>query len=90
MPIMGETTTPPAVPGCTSAAAPMTGSDQPLTPGEALTRLFLDNADHGRNAANDELVAALRQRARDIQALADPRPPETTLPPQLPDITAQE
>ena len=35
-------------------------------------RLFLDNADNGRNAANDELVAALRQRARQIQALADP------------------
>ena len=47
--------------------------DRPLTPGEALMRLFLDNADNGRNAANDELVAALRQRARQIQALADPR-----------------
>lgn len=36
-------------------------------------KLFLVNADNGRNAANDELVAALRQRARQIQALADPR-----------------
>lgn len=42
-----------------------------MTPGEALARLFLDNADHGRNAANDELIAALRQRAREIQALTD-------------------
>jgi hypothetical protein len=46
-------------------------TDRPLTPGEALEKLFLDNADRGANAANDELVAALRQRARDIQALAD-------------------
>jgi hypothetical protein len=29
------------------------------------------NADRGANAANDALVAALRQRARAIQALAD-------------------
>ena len=36
-------------------------------------RLFLDNADNGRNAANDEFIAALRQRAREIRALADPR-----------------
>ena len=35
-------------------------------------RLFLDNADNGRNAANDEFIAALRQRAREIGALADP------------------
>ena len=88
---MGETTTPPAVPGPTSAAAPMTGSDRPLTPGAALTRLFLDNADHGRHAANDELVAGLRERARAIQALAGPRPPEiTTLDPHLPETTAKE
>lgn len=51
--------------------------DRPLTPGEALAKLFLDNADNGRDAANDELVTALRQRAREIQALA-PRLPETT------------
>ncbi len=44
-----------------------------LTPGEALAKLFLDNADRGANAANDELVEALRQRAREIQALADHR-----------------
>jgi hypothetical protein len=49
-----------------------TGSpERPLTPSEAL-RLFLDNADNGRNAANDEFIAALRQRAREIRALADP------------------
>ena len=44
---------------------------RPLTPGEALMKLFMDNADNGRNAANDELIDALRQRAREIQALAD-------------------
>lgn len=63
---------------------------RPLTPGEALAKLFMDNADHGRNDANDELVSALRERARAIQSLAGPRPPETTPHPQLPDITAQE
>jgi hypothetical protein len=47
--------------------------DRPLTPGEALEKLFMANADRGANAANDELVAALRQRARAIQALADRR-----------------
>jgi hypothetical protein len=47
--------------------------DRPLTPGEALEKLFLDNADRGANAANDALVAALRQRARAIQARADRR-----------------
>lgn len=36
-------------------------------------KLFLDNADNGRNAANDELIAALWHRARQIQALADLR-----------------
>jgi hypothetical protein len=52
----------------------MTAPDRPLTPGEALARLFMDNADHGRNAENDALVEALRQRAREIQALL----PDTT------------
>lgn len=53
--------------------APVDGgsAERALTPGEALVKLFLENADHGRNAANDELIAALRQRAREIQALAD-------------------
>ncbi|MGH3899614.1 MAG: hypothetical protein ACRDTA_15505 [Pseudonocardiaceae bacterium] len=62
----------------------MTGpADHPLTPGEALTKLFMDNADRGANLANDELVAALRQRARVIRALADMTNP-------LPEITAPE
>jgi hypothetical protein len=55
----------------------MTAPDRPLTPGEALAKLFLDNADRGANAANDALVEALRERAREIQAL-------------LPDTTKQE
>jgi len=33
-------------------------SDRPLTPGEALEKLFMDNAANGRNAANGELVLA--------------------------------
>jgi hypothetical protein len=44
-----------------------------LTPGEALAKLFLDNADRGANAANDALVEALRQRVRAIEALAESR-----------------
>ena len=52
--------------------SPAQPTERPLTPGEALAKLFLDNADRGANAANDELVEALRQRAREIQALADP------------------
>jgi hypothetical protein len=51
----------------TSAAEP-----SPLTPGEALAKLFLDNADHGRHAANDVLVEELLKRRRAIQALANP------------------
>lgn len=54
------------------AFPPMTVPDRPLTPGEALAKLFMDNADRSANAANDELVTALRDRARVIQALADP------------------
>jgi hypothetical protein len=45
----------------------------PLTPGEALATLFLDNAHHGRHAANDILVEELLTRRRAIQALAHPR-----------------
>ncbi len=48
-----------------------------MTPGEALAKLFLDNADRDANAENDELIEALLQRAREIQAL-------------LPDTTEQE
>ncbi len=60
-----------------------------MTPGEALARLFLDNADHSRNAANDELIAALRQRARQIRSLADLAPPagQSTSPKQGRDPT---
>ncbi|MGH3811280.1 MAG: hypothetical protein ACRDUV_02335 [Pseudonocardiaceae bacterium] len=56
-----------ARPVCADAGQPVsTGSpERPLTPGEALLRLFLNNADNGRNAANDEFIAALRQRARE-------------------------
>ncbi len=54
------------------ALPPTTAPDRPLTPGEALAKLFMDSADRGANAANDELVTALRDRARVIQALADP------------------
>jgi hypothetical protein len=64
--------------------------DRPLTPGEALAKLFLDNADRGANAPNDELVAALRQRARAIQALADPRPHHDTGTSPHPDTTAHD
>lgn len=49
----------------------MTVPDRPLTPGEALAKLFLDNAERGANTDNDDLVLALRERARAIQALAD-------------------
>jgi hypothetical protein len=58
----------------TNGAKPHPPSPGPLTPGEALAALFLDNADRGANAANDALVGALRQRARDIQALAADHP----------------
>jgi hypothetical protein len=44
----------------------------PLTPGEALSVLFLDNADRGANAENDALVVELLKRRRAIQALANP------------------
>ena len=53
--------------GDTSPAEP-----SPLTPGEALAKLFLDNANHGRHAANDVLVEELLKRRRTIQTLANP------------------
>lgn len=43
-----------------------------LSPGEALVALFLTNADNGRNAENDTLVAELLRRRRAIQSLANP------------------
>ncbi|MGH3768177.1 MAG: hypothetical protein ACRDS0_28780 [Pseudonocardiaceae bacterium] len=44
----------------------------PLTPGEALVKLFLDNADKGANAENDVFVEELLKRRREIQALVNP------------------
>jgi hypothetical protein len=41
--------------------------DRPLTPGEALAKLFLDNADRGANAANDELIEELQRRIRTLR-----------------------
>jgi hypothetical protein len=38
--------------------------DRPLTPGEALAKLFLDNAERGANAANDALIEELQRRIR--------------------------
>jgi hypothetical protein len=56
-----------------SATKPDVASDYPLTPGEALEKLFLANADRGANAANDALVEELQRRIRAIQARADRR-----------------
>jgi hypothetical protein len=42
-------------------------SDRPLTPGEALVKLFMDNADRGANAANDELIQELQRRIRALR-----------------------
>jgi hypothetical protein len=54
-----------SVPDHTAEAPP----GRPLSPGEALAQFFLDNADNGRNAANDDLAQELMER---IRALADP------------------
>ena len=43
-----------------------------LTPGEALAKLFLTNADKGCNAENDVFVDELLRRRRAIQSLANP------------------
>jgi hypothetical protein len=40
--------------------------------------LFLANADHGRDAANDVLVEELLRRRQAIQALANPSEPGRT------------
>jgi hypothetical protein len=60
----------------TNAATDVSATHSPatssLTPGEALAKLFLDNADAGCNAENDTLVAELLKRRRAIQALANP------------------
>jgi hypothetical protein len=44
-----------------------TASGRPLTPGEALEKLFLTNADRGANAANDNLIEELQQRIRALR-----------------------
>ncbi|MDQ2881143.1 MAG: hypothetical protein M3Y48_07820 [Actinomycetota bacterium] len=44
----------------------------PLTPGEALVKLFLDNADRGCHADNDVFVEELLKRRRAIQGIANP------------------
>ncbi|MGH3900867.1 MAG: hypothetical protein ACRDTA_22010 [Pseudonocardiaceae bacterium] len=44
----------------------------PLTPGEALAKLFLDNADRCANADNDTLVAELLKRRRATRVLVNP------------------
>jgi hypothetical protein len=54
------------IPAAHSSAAP------PLTPSEALAKLFLDNADRDANAANDTLVVELLKRRRAIQSLVNP------------------
>jgi putative ATP-grasp target RiPP len=41
--------------------------DRPLTPGEALAKLFLDNEDRGANTANDALIHELQQRIRALR-----------------------
>ncbi|MGH3902455.1 MAG: hypothetical protein ACRDTA_30205 [Pseudonocardiaceae bacterium] len=47
-------------------------AEPPLTPGEALVKLFLDNADRGCNAENDVFVEELLTRRRAVQAFANP------------------
>jgi hypothetical protein len=54
----------------TDAPTTCTLADLSLTPGEALAKLFLDNADKGFNAENDTLVVELLKRMRAIQELA--------------------
>ncbi|MGH3766162.1 MAG: hypothetical protein ACRDS0_13415 [Pseudonocardiaceae bacterium] len=59
----------------TDVLATRSPADSPLTPREALVRLFLTNADNGRNADNDSLVMELLKRRREIRALANPSGP---------------
>ncbi|MGH3693696.1 MAG: hypothetical protein ACRDRX_06835 [Pseudonocardiaceae bacterium] len=53
----------------TDVPATCSPADPLLTPGEALVKLFLDNADRGRNADNDTLVVELVRRRRESQAV---------------------
>jgi hypothetical protein len=61
-------------------------TDRPLTAGEALAKLFMDNADRGANAANDTLIEQLQQRIRALRKTRDDpdRPPVERSPRQLP------
>ncbi len=62
-------------------------SDRPLTPDESLAKLFMDNADRGANAANDELIEELQRRIRALRKATrkDPgRPPVEPAPVKLP------
>jgi hypothetical protein len=47
--------------------------DRPLTPGEALEKLFMDNADRGANAENDDLIEGLQQRIRALRSTPSQR-----------------
>lgn len=61
-------------------------TDRPLTAGEALAKLFMDNADRGANAANDTLIEQVQQRIRALRKTRDDpdRPPVERSPRQLP------
>lgn len=54
----------------TDVPVPHSVAAPPLTSGEALAKLFLDNAARGCNAENDTLVAELLKRMRAVHALA--------------------
>ncbi len=56
----------------TDVPATHSPADPSLTPGEALAKLFLDNANNDRNTQNDVFVEELLRRRRAIQALANP------------------
>jgi hypothetical protein len=60
--------------------------DRPHTPGEALAKLFMDNADRGANVANDALIEELQRRIRALRnpAKTPARPPVEQLPRQAP------
>ena len=58
--------------GTTDVPASHSPTDRVLTPGEALVKFFMDNADKGANATNDDFVVELLRRRREIQSLANP------------------
>ncbi len=68
-------------------------TDRPLTPGEALAKLFMDNTDRGANAANDYLVEELQKRIRALRnttvsrSIATNKTPVRPLVEQLPPST---